>query len=102
MPEVVRICLEQFLVLAISAQGLFRRHRGRQEALPALSNQNDEEAARDEKGSEIFILSLASDTPAGKRRSLRSVLTSVSSTNAESATRTLRHDLRAHALGWGG
>ena len=35
---------------------------GRQEALPALSNQNDEEAARDEKGPEIFILSLAQDT----------------------------------------
>jgi hypothetical protein len=33
-----------------------------QEALPALSNQNDEEAARDEKGPEIFILSLAQDT----------------------------------------
>jgi hypothetical protein len=30
-----------------------------QEALPALPNQNDEEAARDEKGPEIFILSLA-------------------------------------------
>jgi hypothetical protein len=35
-----------------------------QEALPALSNQNDEEAARDEKGPEIFILSLAQDTRA--------------------------------------
>jgi hypothetical protein len=33
-----------------------------QEALPALSNQNDEEAARDEKGPEIFILSLAQVT----------------------------------------
>jgi hypothetical protein len=33
-----------------------------QEALPALSNQNDEEAARDEKGPEIFILSLSQDT----------------------------------------
>jgi hypothetical protein len=39
-----------------------------QEALPALSNQNDEEAARDEKGPEIFILSLAQDTSAGKRK----------------------------------
>jgi hypothetical protein len=36
-----------------------------QEALPALPNQNDEEAARDEKGPEIFILSLAQDTRAG-------------------------------------
>jgi hypothetical protein len=35
---------------------------GRQEALPALSNQNDEEAARGEKGPEIFILSLAQNT----------------------------------------
>jgi hypothetical protein len=33
-----------------------------QEALPALSNQNDEEAAGDEKGPDIFILSLAQDT----------------------------------------
>jgi hypothetical protein len=33
-----------------------------QEALPALPNQNDEEAARDEKGPEIFLLSLAQDT----------------------------------------
>ena len=33
-----------------------------QEALPALPNQNDEEAARDEKGPEIFILSLAQAT----------------------------------------
>jgi hypothetical protein len=33
-----------------------------QEALPALSNQNDEEAVRDEKGPETFILSLAQDT----------------------------------------
>jgi hypothetical protein len=33
-----------------------------QEALPALSNQNDEEAVRDEKGPEIFILSVAQDT----------------------------------------
>jgi hypothetical protein len=33
-----------------------------QEALPALPNQNDEEAARDEKGPEIFMLSLAQDT----------------------------------------
>jgi hypothetical protein len=33
-----------------------------QEALPALPNQNDEEAARGEKGPEIFILSLAQDT----------------------------------------
>jgi hypothetical protein len=49
--EVVRICLEQFLFLAMT-----------QEALPALSNQNDEEAARDEKGPGIFILSLAQDT----------------------------------------
>jgi hypothetical protein len=46
-----------------------------QEALPALSNQNDEgtaglrsrtcaDPARDEKGPEIFILSLAQDTRA--------------------------------------
>ncbi len=33
-----------------------------QEALPALSNQNDEVAARDEKGPEIFLLSLAQGT----------------------------------------
>ena len=67
------ICLEQFLVLAISAQPLLRKPAGRQEALPALPNQNDEgtaglrsrpsaDAARDEKGPEIFILSLAQDT----------------------------------------
>ena len=37
-----------------------------QEELPALSNQNDEEAARDEKGPEIFILSLAQDTRASQ------------------------------------
>jgi hypothetical protein len=33
-----------------------------QEALPALPNQYDEEAARGVKGPEIFILSLAQDT----------------------------------------
>jgi hypothetical protein len=33
-----------------------------QEALPALPNQNDEEAVRGEKGPEILILSLAQDT----------------------------------------
>jgi hypothetical protein len=37
-------------------------------------------------------------TSAGKRKSLRSVLTPVPSTSAESSTETLRNDLRAHAL----
>ncbi len=38
-----------------------------QEAAPALPNRNDEEAARDEKGPEIFILSLAQDASAANR-----------------------------------
>ena len=41
---------------------------------------------------------VVSVTSAGKRKSLRSVSIPVPSTNAESATKTLRNDLRAHAL----
>ena len=41
-----------------------------QEALPALPNQNDEEAARAKKGPEILILSLAQDTSRVFRDSL--------------------------------
>jgi hypothetical protein len=53
---VSNFCSWQFLRRAVASPA------GRREALPALPNQNDEEAARDEKGHELRELSLTEET----------------------------------------